>query len=73
MAKEKTGMDLSDYEKQFVKVYPTAENPYHQQNKSQMVHPDVAKALVAKGYMTEEEPEGWEEEPEEEELPPQPE
>lgn len=69
MPKEKKPVfiELTDYEKQFVKVYPTKNNPYHKPNRSIMVMPVVADALVKKGYATHEEPDGWVEAPDEEE------
>jgi hypothetical protein len=64
MAKEKK-VELENYTDQFVPVFPTADNPYHEQGKKVMIHPDMAKHLIAKGLMTEEVPEGYEEETEE--------
>jgi hypothetical protein len=67
MAKEKkpTKVTLADYKKQFVDVYPTANNKYHHPQQVQKVHPDVAAALVKKGLVTYEKPDNWEDETEE--------
>lgn len=54
---------LANYRDQFVTVYGTDKNQYHETGKPIQLHPDSAKHLVAKGFATETEPE--EEVPEE--------
>jgi hypothetical protein len=64
MAKIKV-VELENYTDQFVPVFPTKDNPFHEQGKKVMLHPDVAKKLIQKGLMTDEVPEDYQE-PEEE-------
>ena len=58
MAKEKK-VTLANYSDQFIMVFPTDTNPYHEHGVAVMMHPDSAKRLIEKGYMTEEMPEGY--------------
>lgn len=64
MAKVKK-VELENYTEQFVPVWPTEKNTFHEPGKKVMMHPDAAKHLIAKGLMTEEQPEDYVEEGEE--------
>jgi hypothetical protein len=64
MAKVKE-IKLEEYRDQFVPVFSTEKNPYYPEGTKVMVHPDMAKHLVQIGMMTDQDPEGYEEEPEE--------
>lgn len=58
MAKVKK-VELENYTEQFVPVWPTEKNQFHAQGEKVMMHPDMAKHLIAKGLMTDQEPEDY--------------
>lgn len=47
---------LAQYRDNFVTLYGTEKNPYHETGKPFQIHPDQAKLLISKGFATEEAP-----------------
>lgn len=64
MAKKNKVVELENYRDQFVTVYATEANKYHKKGVAHELHPDAAQHLINKGLMTEEQPEGFEEDDE---------
>lgn len=52
MAKSRKPLELEEYNTQFVTVYGTDENPYHETGKPFEIHPDMAAHLEKKGFVT---------------------